>query len=281
MKAGFFALALALIGAAPALTQTPEIQAETDINWTTGEIRIALTIPIDKPLHSAQSARTDAEELAKRYIDSIFYREMFPLLFDSVSNIQDKAINAPDLLSGLAEIGRNGRRTATRLDSTLSSAIITYAYSMYPDLVSVFIKHQNTYLPEIPIGFYPSSTYTGLVIYAKGSFPVHGEDAAESLRPALLPKIYDTKMNLITESTMVEPEYLSYWGVVRYTEDDDYLFQGDRVGPYPLVTMARKVFGNNRCDLIIPEEVALKVLANRENRKLISQGRILVICDLP
>lgn len=206
---------------------------------------------------------------------------MFPLIFNSATTIRDQAVRVPKFLGGLAEIGRRGRKSATRLSTDLSAAIITYSYSMNPDLISIFIEHESTYLPEPPIGFFPASSYTGLVIYAKGAYPVHGEDETGQLAAALFPRIYDTDMNLIVDSEMIDPEFLSFWGVVRYAEGEDFLLESDRIGTYPLVTMAREIFGTNRCDVIIPTDVGLKLLADERNRRLITQGRVVIICDFP
>ena len=80
---------------------------------------------------------------------------------------------------------------------------------------------------------------------------------------------------------MMDPDRLSEWGVFGYTDSTDYLDYKDRVGPTPLLTMARAVFGDYRTDLLIPVDAAEKILATPANRELIRQGRILIICDLP
>ena len=52
-------------------------------------------------------------------------------------------------------------------------------------------------------------------------------------------------------------------------------------GCTPYRTTAEAIFGNNRTDLLIPEQAARKILYNRENHRLIREGRIVVIVGSP
>jgi hypothetical protein len=125
----------------------------------------------------------------------------------------------------------------------------------------------------------PSAEFSGLVIYAADELPIQGEPNSdeEFLKPAMFPRIYDENMRLIAEVKMVEPEFLKQWGIVGYSKDTNEAPFLERIGRTPLRTSAVRLFGTNRTDIIIPLEIANKLLQNDHNLDLISQGRILII----
>jgi hypothetical protein len=51
------------------------------------------------------------------------------------------------------------------------------------------------------------------------------------------------------------------------------------VGERPLRIFARGVFGINPTDLIIDRSDALLIISSEENRRLLSQGRVVIILD--
>ena len=86
-------------------------------------------------------------------------------------------------------------------------------------------------------------------------------------------------MELVASASMAEPEYLKRWGFVLYTESLDTGQFEDRIGLYPYHTTAEAIFGNNHTDILIPEDAAEKILYNRNNHRLIREGRIVIIIE--
>ena len=62
-----------------------------------------------------------------------------------------------------------------------------------------------------------------------------------------------------------------------YTYSYDLTKIGERIGMYPLRTMAYKVYGKNRTDLILPDEAVKKLISSEHNRDLLRQGRVVII----
>ena len=77
----------------------------------------------------------------------------------------------------------------------------------------------------------------------------------------------------------MDPLQRETWGVMQYTSDLDQEKHRSRVGSYPLYTMAVGLFGVNRTDLILTGETARKLLSREDTRKLLREGRILVIIE--
>ena len=135
------------------------------------------------------------------------------------------------------------------------------------------------------MGYEPSAPFTGIVIYAAEPLPVYGERNTQgapleaSLTPALLPRLFDEEMNLLLTASQMDPLQRETWGVMQYTSDLDQEKHRSRVGSYPLYTMAVGLFGVNRTDLILTGETARKLLSREDTRKLLREGRILVIIE--
>ena len=124
----------------------------------------------------------------------------------------------------------------------------------------------------------PTRDYTGIVIYAKGSLPVHGEAVEDRAEPCLFPRVYDSEMNLVIDRRFVAPEELSVagGGVLGYASAIG-AEAGRRVGADPMRVMAIGLFGDRRTDYIISREDALRILSSAGNRELLRQGKVLVV----
>lgn len=258
-----------------------ETEISSSIDWQSGNVVVAMRFDIKDLSANPAEARAKARDIAAREIEAAFSDVMYATLYDSYRTVKDVAVADPGVMAALQEIGSAGTPAGTHMDTELETIVYRYEFRLYPDIMSRFVAHSRTYEPVQTLGFVPASQYTGLVIYAKGAYPVHGESPVSSnhaaLEPSLRPKIYDTNMRLVAQAEMVDPERLVDWGVVGFTEDIDHSLYSYRVGVLPLRTMARKLFGDNRTDIVIPVDVADKLLAAPENRRIIREGRILVI----
>jgi hypothetical protein len=131
----------------------------------------------------------------------------------------------------------------------------------------------------------PAPAYTGIVIIAAETLPVHGTRSAALLQPCLFPKIWDADMNLIFERNMFDPKAGT---MVRYFSIREIFAGGPSglspevtaiVGDRPLRIFASGVFGIQPTDPIISREDALLIISNNENRKLLREGRVAMIID--
>ena len=143
----------------------------------------------------------------------------------------------------------------------------------------MFLNHVHPNSLNREIGFIPAREYTGLIIYAKGTYLSYGTNRQVSVEPSLFPVLYDEDTNVVLDKWMCDPEYLKQWGMVAYSESTDETQFLKRTGLFPLRTMASQVFGKYHCDLILARETIRKLLSLEKNRKMLQQGRILIIID--
>lgn len=263
--------------------QGDSLETSSWIDWKAGVLIIQVKRDISDE-SSPGKARAAFEEYLQREIGSILIGALYDIILDSYRTVKEAVERDTRLLAALVDLGNRAAPSYIHLTTTLDGVTAVYEFDLYPDVLQIFADHSTPFDPPLELDFVPTIEYSGMVIYAKGEFPVHGEDPAhkspESFRPSLMPKLFDTEMELVAEVGMMDPEYLAEWGTFGYTDTTDYLKHKDRIGVTPLFTMARAVFGDNRTDLLIPVDAAQKILATPANRELIRQGRILIICDI-
>ncbi len=229
-------------------------------------------------------ARFQAENRIEEALPALYIEAVEGIPVDSYDTVGQR-LQADDLLfRRVSELARSaGREVSASFSEDMHRVIVQYRFPFYGSegLIVPFIQHERAFpIPRI-LGFTPSRSFTGLVIYARGELPSHGKSVSERVHPALLPRLFDADMNPVLSPEMCDPKFLVRWGVAAYAYSDDETLFRERVGDLPLRTMARGVFGRNATDLLLPEEAARQLLSREANRQLLREGRILIILDLP
>ena len=271
---GLSAVPLAAIG---------PVAASSTVDWIEGGLRLSVSVPLDTEAAVLPAERRTAQNAIERALPRLLREQLFPVIVDSYRTVGDLAVGDPRIMSGLEDMWKTGASEKSAMAPSLTSLDEAYRYRFYPHLISLFIRHTKGYRPERRLTHAPADEYTGLVIYAKGPLPVRGiqgENSGDVLVPALFTRIFDRDMNLVLERESLDPAVLTRWGMAAYTDSVDLSGYGDRVGDKPLFTAARELFGEYRTDIIISDEAAAAILADERNIDMITQGRILIICDL-
>lgn len=232
------------------------------------------------PPHTPKT-RYNAEQLISDLIPNIFADEVAKVRLDSSRLIGDTYREGGEILEKLKSLALSGRRESSSYAADMKSVRITYTYPIYGEggLLSFYLTHTRSFPVRKVLGFVPDKEFTGIVIYAKGEYPLYGKDRNGSLRPSLFPKIFDEEMNEVVQKENCDPESLKRWGMAQYTDSLALERFSQRIGRFPLHIMARGIYGINDTDLIISTDDANKLLALEENRNLLVQGRILIIVD--
>ena len=144
---------------------------------------------------------------------------------------------------------------------------------------SKLVKNLNGYKPDTPIEDVPSRAYSGIIIDARGSLPVHGEYVQSEVYPSFFPEIWDEEMNTIYEKNMVNASVALNSGIVKYDYSDDFHRYEDIVGYDAMYIRAQQVYGRNRTDPVIKRSDALKILTIPENIQLLNDGKVVILLD--
>jgi hypothetical protein len=276
-----FGLTLSAIGAieGPGSERAPEPVASRWIDWQRGRFVIQVVVETAPP--PAPKTRYDAEQRIADLIPNIFADEVAKVCLDSSRQIGDSYREGGGILEKLKELALSGKRESASYAADMKSVRIVYTFPIYGEdgLLSFYLTHTRPFPIRRVLGFVSVKEFTGIVIYAKGEYPLHGKNRNGSVKPSLFPKIFDEEMNEVFQKQNCDPESLKRWGMAQYTDSLNLERFSQRIGRFPLHIMARGIYGINNTDLIIPTDDAQKILALEENRNLLVQGRVLILVD--
>ncbi|MBN1410789.1 MAG: hypothetical protein JW969_08080 [Spirochaetales bacterium] len=259
--------------------QDKGILSKGQYNYETGMYSIDITIASSEPLKA--DSRFNLETRVEEQIDEIFLNNISGLIVDSSNILKDRFKDDMSLVHKMKVLAQSGTKTYSRFSRDKKSVTIRYAFSFFGDngLLSLLVMHERPVPIRHFIGFAPTKKFSGLVIYAKGEYPVFGTNQTGKLQPAVFFRIFDENMDLVLNRQMCDPGFLRKWGMAEYSMEWDEKGTTARVGAFPYYTMASMIFGRHTTDIILPQDVVEKLLSIDENLNLLKEGRILIILD--
>lgn len=292
MKLTTIAILLAFTAVTPCTAQSVSFsgQASADglgspvtlsVDWETRTVQIEITEHIPDSNRNLPAVRYRSERAVEARLQDYIRTALSSFPVTSRETASEIVRRSPALMYELERLSTRAVKEWSRLTRDFSSISMRYRLPIHPELASLFVDHSRTFAPPRLLEYVPTAEYTGIVIYAKGLYPVHGESVSSRLAPCLLPRIYDSEMNLLLSDGMVEPALLEQGGIVKYSFSADEETIARIAGQEPLYLIAQELFGVRRSDLVIPAADAAKILADERNRSLLTSGKILVICDGP
>ena len=254
------------------------------IEWDKMEINAAVSLDLASAGIKLPAGRTQGEALIASEYVRLIRSNILNLQVDSSSVIADLVGRGEWTLWEAEHLAMQASSVPPALSPDLSSLSASYTLGL-AGIVAAHLRHERP--AEVPRTLSPitARTYTGIVIIASESQPVHGMKSLALPRPCLFPKIWDTDMNLIFERNMLMPMAGT---MVRYFPEREIFAGGPSglspeitavVGERPLRIFARGVFGISPTDPIISRDDALLIISTAENRNLLREGRIAIILD--
>jgi hypothetical protein len=254
------------------------------VEWDKLELNAVISLDLASAGLKLPNGRTQSEALiASEYI-RLIRPGILNLPVDSSSNIADLVKRGEWNSADIENIALQVRSVPPALSPDFSSLSASYTLDI-DGIRTALIRHRRP--SEIPMTLNPVSApaYTGIIIIAAETLPVHGTKSAALIQPCLFPKIWDTDMKLIFERNMSNPAANT---MVRYFTAQEIFTTSPSglspaissvVGNRPLRIIARGVFGINPTDPIISREDALQIISHEGNRNLLREGRIAIIID--
>jgi hypothetical protein len=273
-----------LAAALPVLAETGDAHiyaTRSSVDWKARVLRVEVSLDLAAAGLRLPEGRLAAERMIEHDLPSLAKDAVFSLQADSHRRIEDAVADGtidPEALvalTGLAHLETSSfSKDMRRFGSTYTLRL--------DEVASLFLSGAAPSPIRSPLETRPTRDYTGIVIYAKGSLPVHGEEVEDEAQPCLFPRVYDSEMELVLDRSLVLPEVLSGetggadGGVLGYASAVG-VEAGERVGPDPMRVMAIGLFGDRRTDYIISREDALRILSSAGNRELLRRGRVVVV----
>ena len=256
------------------------VEAISSINWITREFKTDISLNTEKANLQMPSGKKTASFQIKSKMPPLIQPALLSLFENSEKNLSDTVIADELTLDQVYNFIMGGYKTPDVFTKDMAFLRTTNTVNV-KDLSKLLIRHTYAYNPEKPIEYVASRPYTGIIIDARGSYPVHGEYVSSEISPCFFPQIWDDQMNRIYEKNNADPAIVESMGLVGYHYSENESEYADRIGLDPLYIKATEVYGRNRTDPIIKHKDALKILTVPENVQLLKEGKIVVLLDKP
>lgn len=268
----FFSVA-GLLGAEELVT------TEAIVDFAAGELRISLFVSYDVPSRFSPSTIYRLEQRTLSVLPDLIRDSARSLQVDSRLTFGERIDASWDVAEAWRLLVSRSRPAEIRPGRDLRSVSVELRLPLFPDLAAVLPPTASGPItPMRTVGWVPDEAYTGLVIYADGPLPRYGggDDTVE-IRPALYPRVHTEEGDVLVSADMIDDAVLRHWGVAAYSESTDEAPFVDRIGRNPLRVEASSVFGIAPTDPVVPQTTAMRLTRREENRRLIAEGRILVV----
>jgi len=256
------------------------VEAISSINWITREFKTDINLNTEKAKLQMPSGKKTASTQIKSKMPPLIQPALLSLFESSNKNLSDSVIANQLTLDQVYQFIMNGYKTPDVFTGDMKILHTTNTLNV-KDLSKLLIKHNYAYTPEKPIEYVASRAYTGIIIDARGAYPVHGEYVSSEVYPCFFPQIWDDQMNRVYEKNSADPAIVEHKGLVAYHYSENEADYADRIGVDPLYIRATEVYGRNRTDPIIKHSDALKILTIPENVKLLQEGKVVILLDKP
>ena len=278
MKKSIFCILLMSVLPSVFFAKETTLASTSDIDWTTKIFKSEITLDIEKAQLKMPSGKKTAAARIKTKTPELVQRPLLTLFVDNNECLGDEVIKNAISVDSISNIISNGKSTPELFSNDLKKLTTTNTLDI-DDISSILVKHKYGYTPEVPIETVPSRVFSGIIIDARGAYPVHGEYIESEIYPCFFPRIWDDEMNTIYEKNISSPSITLNDGIVKYDYSDDYRRYEERVGADPLYIRATEVYGRNRTDPVIKKSDALKILTVPENVKLLNEGKVVILLD--
>lgn len=269
-----FSLAATVGGA---FTDQRDWQIEQWVDWKARALYIQVTASLPTSGRNLPAAEHTVRRQIDDEIDRIFFHALQRLRIDSWHTLGERISEQPRISSAVQQAAGNARLLRARRTEDMRNVEVQYRLPLFPEVARSVVTHDAAEpLPRVA-GWVPNRRYTGVVIFAHGELPVHGEDQRQALTPALLPDLYDTDLRRLLSYEMLSGEDARGRGLVQYVADVNDPLLYEVAGPDPLRVTATAVFGRRATDLIISRSAADQLLQDEANARLLREGRIVVV----
>jgi len=254
------------------------------VEWDKLEINAVVSLDLASAGLKLPAGRTQGEAIIASEYLRLIRPKILDIQVDSSSTIADLIERGEWSMFEIENYALQARAIPPALSPDFSSLLASYTLTI-AGVRSALVRHSRP--AEIPrtLNPVPTPAYTGIIIIASESQPVHGTRGSALLQPCLFPKIWDSDMQLIFERNMHNPavaimaHYFTMKGIFAGGPSGLSPEIAAIVGDYPLRIFAKGVFGIKPTDPIINRDDALLIMSSEANRNLLREGRLVIILN--
>lgn len=254
------------------------LSSKSRVNWIERTFNSDISLDIDSAGIPMPSGKNSAENTINSRIPNLIKDPLLTLYVDSSHSLGDYILEHNISLSQITDIINSGNKTLGSFARESSLFKMNHKLNL-PQIGSLFVRHTNPYTRQKSIETISSRPYSGIIIDARGSLPIHGEFIDGKVNPCFFPRIWNENMEIVYERNMMESDAVKEKSICGYDWSDDESRYDSRVGRDPIHITAKKIYGQNRTDLIISNDDALRIFSVPENAELLKKGKIVLLLD--
>jgi len=254
------------------------------VEWDTLLIKSTVSLDLAMAGIKLPSGRIQGESLLNSGYLMLIQPNIMDLQVDSSSTIADLIIRGEFGLLEAESIALKAQSVPPALSSDLRKISVSYTMNL-SDVSAALLRHARpspVMRTLIPVS---SAQYTGIIVIASDNLPLYGMRSSALAVPCLFPKIWDSNMNLIYERNMLETNnniMVHYAPLQSIFQDNPSGLAPEIIeiaGNRPLRIFAKGLYGINPTDLIIDNNDAMLIISSNDNRRLLSEGRVVFILN--
>lgn len=254
------------------------LYSTSKVDWITRKFTSNISLDVDLAGIEMPSGKNTAFSKISTRLPDLVKDPLLTLNVDSNNSIGDMILGRDITYQDVAEIISSSDYTTGYFKKDSSDFTIDHTIGL-SNIHSLFVRHSVPYKLQKPIDTIPSKPFTGIIIDARGKLPVHGEFIEDTASPCFFPRVFNDEMDVIYERNMTDPVIAKKTGICRYDFSDDETRYNKIAGTNPLHIVALETFGENRSDIVIKKEDALKITCIPENLELLKNGKIVILLD--
>lgn len=270
-----FCLAAFLFSVVPASA----ITSQGAWDWEKGLFTLTITAPLPTDTDATPPKRRYlAEQEVQRHVQEEFVRRAGALPVASGRTLAEVMAADPTVEAGVAQLGESLKFVSSRVDDGYSTLEMVWSAALWEGLVPLLSEAgEANHVPPV-VAWTPSRDFSGLVIFAMGDLDWLGTGLQARWEPSVSFRLLNPRGEVVFEPSMSDHEYARKWGQAGFSlglfNEDRWR---DRIGFDPLRIVARGVWGARPGDLVLSEADWQRLLSREANRKLLAEGRVLVL----
>ena len=193
-----------------------KIEAISSINWITKEFVTNISLDTIKADIQMPSGKRVASTYIKSKMLPLIQPPLLSLFENSENDLSEAVINEDLSLDQVYNFIMSGHKTPDVFSKDLKYLNTTNTTNIN-DIGKLLVRHNYPYNPQKPIEEVPSRAFSGIIIDARGAFPVHGEYVKSEVYACFFPQIWDAQMTSIYEKNIENKSlYLDLLNIVRH-----------------------------------------------------------------
>lgn len=268
-----------ILGCTMLLALTPcgrifaQTSIETEVDWRTGNLNVLATHALDSDMLPQAHPRTLAA--LERKLPALLIEDMKNLPWDRLGTLEEYIKRVPSSMALVEKLTESLNRKWSRISEDRTIVEASYTLDLTELLPKFFPITDGLNLPRTPAGWIPipEDDWTGIVIYVPENTRVWGTGISSPPHPALYARILSSDLTVLSDPTRNKDNFLSYYSVAN-RDEIDFL-----VGRRPYRTMARELYGELPCDIVLSNEDTKRILAEDSGKEALLAGRIVILLD--